>query len=376
MVDAGEFSELVGLIYDAALDRRAWPTALTRLADALGGWAVRLGVHDARTQAFSGEFPRTDPAYVRSYLDYWASRNTSWQRAAQMPVGSILRGYELVTRDELVRTDFYNEWIRPQEIDWVLGATIAQEGSKTAIVSVYRPWRLDDFDRDQITLWRAFMPHLERAVQLQLRLASLEADCATSIEVLNRLHHGVLLVDAAARIHFANRAAEQILTAREGLRGDRDGLRAATPSATAALCKLIAGCAGGGKERDGSGGSIALPRPSGRTPLSGLVIPLRMNAGWLTVGRSAAIIFVCDPERRQTMRTNDLQMQFGLTQSEAGFVVEILRGQGLKASADRLGISVTTARTHLTHVFAKTETRRQAELARFVLQSQAGVTES
>jgi DNA-binding CsgD family transcriptional regulator len=101
-----------------------------------------------------------------------------------------------------------------------------------------------------------------------------------------------------------------------------------------------------------------------------------MNAGWLTVGRSAAIIFVCDPERRQTIRTDSLRIHLGFTTAEAAFVVEILRGQGLKASADRLGISITTARTHLTHVFAKTETRRQAELARFVLQSQAGVTES
>lgn len=60
MADDGEFSELVGLIYDAAFDRQVWSSALMRLADTVGGWAVRLGFHDTRTQVFTGEFPRTD----------------------------------------------------------------------------------------------------------------------------------------------------------------------------------------------------------------------------------------------------------------------------------------------------------------------------
>jgi DNA-binding CsgD family transcriptional regulator len=57
-------------------------------------------------------------------------------------------------------------------------------------------------------------------------------------------------------------------------------------------------------------------------------------------------------------------------------VVEILRGEGLQASADALGISVTTARTHLTHTFEKTGTRRQAELVHLILQSQPGMRDA
>lgn len=46
--------------------------------------------------------------------------------------------------------------------------------------------------------------------------------------------------------------------------------------------------------------------------------------------------------------------------------MEIARGGGLQAAADELQISLTTARTHLQHVFEKTETQRQAELVRLV----------
>jgi DNA-binding CsgD family transcriptional regulator/PAS domain-containing protein len=375
MVATDQLPELLGLVYDAALDWQAWPVALTRLADAIGGWAVRLGVHDTETQAFTGAFPRTDPAYVRTYLDHWASRNTTWQRAAQEPTGAILRGYEHITREELVRTEFYNDWIRPQEIDWVLGAKLLQEGSTSAILTTYRPLRLGDFDAEQIAFWRAFVPHLQRALQLQLRLATLEAKSASSLEVLNRLRQGVLLVDAAAKVIFANRSAEAIFTEGDGLRSGAFGLHAATPAATAALRKLIAECAGGGKDLEGSGGPIALPRAPGRKPLNGLVIPLRATTGWLHFSRPAAIVFITDPEREHAVRKAGLQRQFGLTQAEAAFVIAILRGEGLQASADALGISVTTARTHLTHVFEKTGTRRQAELVHLILQNQAAVTE-
>jgi DNA-binding CsgD family transcriptional regulator len=48
--------------------------------------------------------------------------------------------------------------------------------------------------------------------------------------------------------------------------------------------------------------------------------------------------------------------------------IEVLNGGGLKAVAARLGIAPTTARTHLTSIFNKTGTRRQAELVRILLQ--------
>ena len=44
----------------------------------------------------------------------------------------------------------------------------------------------------------------------------------------------------------------------------------------------------------------------------------------------------------------------------------MLRGNGLAASAKRLGISTTTARTHLNNLFRKTGTSRQSDLVKLV----------
>jgi DNA-binding CsgD family transcriptional regulator len=58
---------------------------------------------------------------------------------------------------------------------------------------------------------------------------------------------------------------------------------------------------------------------------------------------------------------------YSLTAAEARFALEILAGDGIQAAADRLGISKATARTHLSRIFAKTGTRRQAELVRMLI---------
>ena len=56
-----------------------------------------------------------------------------------------------------------------------------------------------------------------------------------------------------------------------------------------------------------------------------------------------------------------------MTPAEAGFAVEILKGDGIQAAADRLAISLATARTHLSRIFDKTGVRRQAELVRLLI---------
>ena len=48
--------------------------------------------------------------------------------------------------------------------------------------------------------------------------------------------------------------------------------------------------------------------------------------------------------------------------------LEIVKGRGRRATAERLGITDGTARSHLSKIFDKTGVSRQAELVRLVLQ--------
>jgi DNA-binding CsgD family transcriptional regulator len=365
-----DLSEFVGLIYDTALDPDAWPVMLNRLADLLAATTgAHFGSYNSRTYVTRNIAPRFDLEYIRSFSEYWAGRDFFWQRGASYPVRAVFMPETFMSREEHCRSAIFNEWYKPQGAEALMRTNLLIEGPVSTVVTVGRPYSEGDFGMREIRLFTALIPHLQRAVQLQLRLAGVDGPPTGSAEMLNRLLQGVLLVDASAWVIFANSAAERMLRAGSGLFLGRDGLRAETAGETRLLRRIIADCAEPRDELGGAGGRVRLSREN-RAPLTVLVIPHRARLAWIDVVRPRAVLFVTDPEEAAAVRRENLRRDFGLTPAEAGFTREVLKADGLQAAADRLGISLTTARTHLAHVFDKTGTRRQAGLVRLILQSQ------
>ena len=185
----------------------------------------------------------------------------------------------------------------------------------------------------------------------------------------------MVLLDAATRIAFANRAAEILLDGNNGLRVNADGLSAVDANVDNRLRLLIAACVWDGNAKEGPGRSVDVPRGGDRAPLRILVAPcggptVQEASDWLRHVRPAAMLLFTDPERDRLARKDELRRRFGLTSAETEMALEVLRGDGREAAAARLGISVTTASTHLTRIFEKTGTRRQAELVRLLLDGQ------
>jgi DNA-binding CsgD family transcriptional regulator len=189
--------------------------------------------------------------------------------------------------------------------------------------------------------------------QLRGRLPAVEAWRPTPFD---RMDAGVVIVDCNFGITFANHAARELLAEGDGVRQRNDGIAAGTQAATLVLRRVIAA--------GWSGGDCQLPRAGGRALLSVLAVPLPTDAFCTTGCGHATILFLADPDRDHHQRVGSLVRQFGLTRAEGVFLVEIVKADGLQAAADRLGISLATARTHLRHIFEKTGARRQAELVR------------
>jgi DNA-binding CsgD family transcriptional regulator len=358
---AGQVARLVAFISDAALDPAAWPTALDALADATGAHIAALGSHDARTNTWANIAPRQDPEYMRLYYDHWAQRNPLRQMWQPNPRLGVITPEMMMPRDVYTRTPFFQEWVMPQQIEAAMATKTLLDDGVATVLRLWRPWRIGDFRRQEIALFAALIPHIRRAIQLQHRLAVLEMQRATSVMAFDRLRDGVLLIDDGFDILFANRAAEDLLNEGDGLRREVDGIAASTPAGTAALRRLING-GNGGSQIAGAGGRCNLARRDGRGQLQVLVVPLRSEVSWITLRRPAAVLFVTDPDRDKRMQADGLRRHFSLTGAEIRFVTEIVKGDGLQAAADRLRVSLATARTHLRHVFEKTGTQRQAEL--------------
>jgi DNA-binding CsgD family transcriptional regulator/PAS domain-containing protein len=363
-------SGFVGSIYDTLFDPSIWPSTLNRLADLLAATSgAAIVSYNSSTRSPAILYPRGDPEYVNSFLEHWGHHCVILHYGKSHPIGAVMNPEMFVSREEYCSTEIFNEWFKPQRAEAMIGAKLLIEGPVSTFLGLVRPYSRGDFAETETEVFAALVPHLQRAVQLQVRLAGLDAPPMGSAEILNRLPHGVLLVDAQARVIFANRAAERLLRSGGGLSLGRDGLCAELPQETRRLRQLIADSAQPGNECGGAGGSLRVCRQD-HAPLSVLTAPHRSQFGWIDILRPAAMLLVTDPEQAPEIGCDWLRRDYGLTPAEALFAVEISKGDGLLAAARRLGVSLTTVKTHLAHVFDKTGVRRQAELVRLILQHQ------
>jgi DNA-binding CsgD family transcriptional regulator len=359
---------LVEQLLDAVADDAAWPMFLDALAREVGGVVPGLYINERGTDStLFAEVSGLDPTWGRAYEQYYKRCDPRRVRIQALPAGSVFVGSALVDDRQLVRSEFYNEFLRPQGFFHIVGGVPLENDDLVAVVRVIRPRTAQAFGRREAALIHRLMPHLSRVLRLQQRLTVAAARRDEAAEVLDWFPTGVLLLDASGRVVAANRVAEEILASGDGLRVGGEGLRAALPVESAVLHRLIAEIGRGTVAIDPSGGVLNLTRPSGARPLNLLVAPLRGKLLSQEAPRAAVVVFVTDPERLPSTPVDRVQRWLGLTRAEASLVLQLLRGCRVEDAADVLGISPQTARTQLKRALAKTSTGRQAELIRLAL---------
>ncbi|WP_019961987.1 response regulator [Woodsholea maritima] len=187
-------------------------------------------------------------------------------------------------------------------------------------------------------------------------LASLSGVGRAALEVLST---GVFVVDSeTGRILHANRAAEQILGRKDGLLRDGQGiLRAAQPLLSQRLHNKIHEVA---QADQGAPVFLLFTRPSGEDPYRGVIKTIGEGEG-------SVVVLISDPVQNRAPPPEALIALYGLTPSEALIAYTLAQGESLEHAALTSGITVSSARTYLKRVFAKTDVRSQGELVSRVL---------
>ncbi|MER8778594.1 helix-turn-helix transcriptional regulator [Mesorhizobium sp. M0092] len=124
-----------------------------------------------------------------------------------------------------------------------------------------------------------------------------------------------------------------------------------------------------------SGLSVALRRLIANVPahflpgsLSWVVIrssadtPVILNENGFIAPDGTSIVALLDRENRSGPNPQTLQKMFGLTGAETHLALRLAQGDAPLEIARSWRLSRTTIRSHLASLFAKTETKRQAEL--------------
>ena len=363
---------LTGLIYDAAGGGTSWAAVgkdLERLVNARSASLMAGDFSTGETEIlYHAEIPSAAvAAYQQHYrsVDLWTNRAAA--AAAHTHPGQAPRVWtsgHLVPDREFLRSEFYGDFGRHLGLRYVVGTVVHLGAAGVMPLGLHRPDGDAPFDTQDARLIQAVLPHLRRALQLRHQLRPAQAMLSAAEAALDAVPVGAIIVDADARVLRANMAAEAIAASSNAIRlrqahGCAHGrlvLTACLTEENAEFLHLIRTTALGGA----SGGALrtwnAFRHDCGRRARLGL--PRRLAGGEAgSVGRvpGRALVLLKDlSAARMPPPARLLRELFGLTANEAEVACALYGGVTKQAVAAARGVRVSTIRTQVDAILAKT----------------------
>lgn len=358
MVTLNEFSRVVSAAHACAINPENWSVVMAETSRLLGATACGLVVGDGKRRSV---LKATIPAEaIASYDAYYRRIDFILDACEEGPAGLIRGGQALAALRS--RSEFYNDWQRPFGL--TDGLFVRLPGEVQASFVVTAPARDEQFDTaERVMFVEALLPHLQQALRTRDHFAALGSSSDDITAVIDAMRHGIVVVaDGCEAVHL-NAAARRFLTDGDGLTLRAGRLESTRVSHNEQLQAGLARACGVGHDVPG-GDSLAVSRPSGKRPYVLHILPLDTIDG---LRGARALVLILDPEESPEPPKALVRRLFGLTNAEAEVALRMLRGDGIKPISEDLELSVATVKTHLHHIFEKTDTHRQAELMRLLL---------
>ena len=165
---------LVRLIYEAVDDNLRWDAFLAKFAEAVHTEMASLVTEDkagrwARSLATVG----IDAAVGRSYEEYFVFRNP-WQGRRKVFAGTVETGEQILSNSELMKTEFYNDFLKPH--NWLHECTVVTNVEKSTFSYIVTPRSPNSgpFTSEELGLCSYLAPHLQTAAQIHQRIVDLK----------------------------------------------------------------------------------------------------------------------------------------------------------------------------------------------------------
>lgn len=363
-------SELIGAIYDCALDPGRWEGALADVADTFDCAVVSLTLNDLHRNRFlinkaAGWEPELLRLKSERHVGEINARLTEWL-SLQTSIDEMFVTSAHLSPDYIQASPYVEECLKPQGIVDIMHMFLMHTHRQFAEIGLGRHARQGVITAREIELGRLLLPHLRKAVTISDILDVSSIEQAHMAEALDALRCGVVLTDDRGGILHANRSAERMMSNGGPIRSIRRVLAASTSSASRELRKAIMQAARNETQVGESNIAIRL-NDADQPPAYAHVLP--MATGDLRTRlqpNAVAAIFVGAPDEQTGIGL--LARAFNLTAAEIRILDSLMAGHTLAETAQHFGIARSTAKTHLDHIFAKTGVSRQTELVRLTMQ--------
>ncbi|MFI5399454.1 MAG: helix-turn-helix transcriptional regulator [SAR324 cluster bacterium] len=369
MISDSRLMAVVGRIYDAALAPELWPAVLKEAAELVQAPAGVLAYQDLeRAELGWVQTNGRDRSCWKSYNEYYGAISPYVGMMKQWRERSYAT-QEVMPDADLVRTEYYNDWLMPQDIHYHAGAVVLRTDQAAAFVEFQLSKARGPFTQEARTIIDLLAPHFRRAIGVGLKLGAAAVERASALSALDKLKYGVILLDERGRVAHLNAAAERWVRAGLGLAATPRGLRAFHPEEDGRLRRLIAGSIGApGSKTPSVGGSVTLHSRGAAAPLHITVSPLRAEGSGFGLAASSirAVAFLSDGAPSASV-SGALRTIYGLTPAETRVAEALLEGDGPASIADRFEVSRETVRTQTKSIYGKTGVNSQGRFIQLAL---------
>ena len=357
------FSELIGSIYDCALDPDRWEQTLADLRDAFNAQTAVLALTDRR--------------HGRLLISRTVGIEPYWLEQLAKHVPEILRIHQSYTSrfatDEphiLSRhlpvayreaSPYVQECLKPQGLTDIMGYRLLDTSARFAEFAMARHERQGLITEREIELGGLLLPHIRRAVTISNVLDARTIERSRMAEALDGLRCAVLFTDEGGSVLHANRAAQTMLSSGSPVSAPGGILQARSPSAAAELRSAILLAARNDAAIAGTGLAIRLT-DADIPPIFAHVLPMAGGELRTRLQPAAAAAIFIGGLADEHDAADIVTAAFGLTPAEKRVLAGLLSGRTLAETATALGVAATTAKSQLEKIFAKTGVSRQADL--------------
>ncbi|WP_256807322.1 MULTISPECIES: helix-turn-helix transcriptional regulator [unclassified Bradyrhizobium] len=364
-----KFSDLIGGIYDCVIAPERWTGVLDGICAEFGFATGALSVASltnmkAVVNAVSGsdlaEMAQNGIGYGADIIELWGGA----ERIQQYPLGEPIVQSQAVRQDIIAGNRYYREWAMPKGLFDAVAVGLVRDRTMVGNAIFSQHESAGTIDEAQLNGLRLLAPHIRRAVTISNLFDMKAVEATTFAATVEALTVGVVLADEDSNIVHANAAATAMLAAGDPIVARHGRIAVQSAATTATLQSAVAQAAKDEATLGQKGIGIPIPR-QGADPLVVHVLPLRrsqMRSG--LVQRAAAALFVTSAAGPPRLPHDALNQLYDLTPAEIRIFELICDGHTRDAISALLGVSVSTVKSHLVHVFEKTGCRRQVDLVR------------
>lgn len=369
-LEVEDYEQLIGNLYDGALDTRRVAESLRQLQGVFQANIVTLILRAVEEPYLSPMLAVGDvngAGEIQHYAYY--SKSTPFN---SLPLDQVFTIEDLMSESEWLGSSFYLLYCQPYGCHQMLGADISMPDGGKLRIRINRRRDQPMFNATERALCAMLVPHLRRALHLHALLDRSESLGSLYFQAISRLSVATIVLDESANVLQLNPVAREILDSNDGLKLVGGRLEATYPSDNRELSRLVRDAfqrARQGSNDPGHAAALSVSRPSGQVNLGVVVELIPFQDRVEGKGQPTVVVYVRDAVGKSLVSNLATAQLYNLTPAESALALELANGLSLEEASEALNIRRNTARAHLRAIFSKTGVRRQTELVRILLNS-------